>query len=251
MYAVTRDPPPRLPATTGVGGGLPRTIAQAGLVAVVSSVDLHEYGEQPLRQRLEDLAWLEETARAHHAVIEAVAQLGPVAPVRLATVYRDDARVEAMLAERRTELLAALDRIRGRVEFGVKAYAELAEPSERTTAAAAGNTSRPGTSYLMRRRADLSARDQDWQAAVNSAEQVHAALGRLADAARLHPPHHPRLSGRTEPMVLNGAYLVEVERADGFLTAVRDLAGRHPGIQVEVTGPWPPYSFAEVEEKTP
>ena len=39
------------------------------------------------RAALEDLDWLEETARAHHHVVDAVARTRPTAPVRLVTVY--------------------------------------------------------------------------------------------------------------------------------------------------------------------
>ena len=76
----------------GVGGGRVRAVAAAGLTAIAGDVSLAEFGEAALRRNLENLAWLEATARAHHQVIETVAGEGPVVPMRLATVYRDDAR---------------------------------------------------------------------------------------------------------------------------------------------------------------
>src|SRR5262249_29607138 len=75
---------------TGVGGGPVRTVAAAGLTAVAEDVAPAEFGEDALRRKLEDLGWLEATARAHHHVIDAVAQQGPLVPMRLATVYSGD-----------------------------------------------------------------------------------------------------------------------------------------------------------------
>jgi hypothetical protein len=49
-------------------------------------------------------------------------------------------------------------------------------------------------------------------------------------------------------MTLNGAYLIDTARTDDFHALVRDLANRHPEIRVRVDGPWPPYSFATLDD---
>lgn len=249
VHAVTRGlDAEKLAGLTGVGGEPVRVLESAGLVAVVNSVDLGEFGEEPLRRNLEDLAWLETVARAHHRVAHAVARLGPVVPTRLATVYRDDTGVGAMLAQRRPDFSAALDRVAGRTEWGVKAYAVPGGrgPGEPAPEPAGGGA---GVAYLRRRRAQLSANEQAQQAAADSAGQVHAALGRQAEAARRHAPQDRRLSGQADWMVLNGAYLVDAGRAEEFAESVRHLADRYPAIRLELTGPWPPYSFAGVEDE--
>ncbi|GAA3240670.1 GvpL/GvpF family gas vesicle protein [Dactylosporangium siamense] len=246
LHAVTRDAGPcELDGVAGIGGRAVRTVHAGGLVAVVSSVDLAQFGEEPLRRNLEDLDWLETVARAHHSVVETVGRSRPVVPARLTTVYRDDAGLRAMLEQRRGDFDAVLDRVSGRTEWGVKTYA--VPTSERLSGTPPAETARPGTAYLQRRRAQLSAEDQRWQLAVAGAEEVHAALTGCAAAARRHPPQDRRLSGRTEPMLLNGAYLVERRDADRFGAAVTAQAARHPGLHLELTGPWPPYSFVTNE----
>lgn len=244
VYAVTSGDGTTPPELAGVGGAPLRAVTGAGLVAVVSAVDLAEYGEEPLRANLEDLAWLEATARAHHNVIDAVAEAGPTVPMQLATVYRSEERVAAMLAERRDDLLAALDRIRGRSEWGIKIYVpESAGEATPAGTGRPGSSGRSGTAYLQRRRSELSAREHVRAAAASSAEEIHAELAALAAAARLHKPQHPQLTGRPEPMILNATYLVDDERVSVFCAAADELAGRHPAVRVELTGPWPPYSF--------
>jgi hypothetical protein len=48
-------------------------------------------------------------------------------------------------------------------------------------------------------------------------------------------------------MVLNAAYLLDDDRAAGFASQVEALGGRHPRLRLELTGPWPPYSFTTQE----
>lgn len=252
VYAVTE---PAAAATygqlSGVGGGLARPVEGAGLIAVAEDVPLAEFGEQALRRNLEDLAWLEATARAHHRVVEAVARQSPVIPMRLATVYSSDASVAAMLAERATDFRAALDQIRGRREWGVKAYAaERSEPTAATpdTGQQARRKAGAGAAYLQRRRDQLTAQKDASRQLLANVEEIHAELSKCASGARLHPPQAPELTGSKARMVLNAAYLLD-ERDQDFAALVTTLAKRYPDVRLELTGPWPPYSFAAGAER--
>jgi hypothetical protein len=227
-------------SVAGVGGGPPRTITAAGLTAIVADVDDGEYGEAALRRNLEDLDWLARTARAHHAVLDAVAQRGPVVPMRLATLFASDAAVAGALRERAADFRRALSLIDARSEWGVKAYAvRPADPAAEPAQPAGG----PGAAYLQRRRAQLTASKDARQAALTSAQAVYDQLGRLAALSRLYPPQAPDLAGHTTPMVLNAAYLVADDKAAEFAAVVGDLAARHRCVQLAMSGPWPAYSF--------
>ena len=107
----------------GSRGGASKWWSTAGLIAVVSDVDLVEFGEEGLRANLERLEWLEEVARGHDAVVQAVAALGPTAPLRLATICLDDGGVRRRLDEWYHALELVLDRVQGRMEWSVKAFA--------------------------------------------------------------------------------------------------------------------------------
>jgi hypothetical protein len=232
---------------TGVGGRPIRTVAAAGLTAVAEDVDLAEFGEEALRRNLEDLDWVEAAARAHHRVIDAVRQQGPLVPMRLATVYSGDPSIAAMLADREADFRTALRRISGRQEWGVKAYAAGPPAAGGDTAATAGS-SKPGTgagaAYLQRRRDQLAAQKNARRETLASAEIIHAELSRHAAETRLHPPQAPQLTGSKALMMLNAAYLLDDGRAEGFATVVAALAEQYPSVRLELTGPWPPYSFA-------
>jgi gas vesicle protein GvpL/GvpF len=246
-YAVAGPVPAGvLDGVTGMAGQPVHTVTAAGLTAAVSTVSLADFSEQALRANLEDLAWLEAAAWVHHRVIEAVARHVPVVPMRLATVYRGGESVAAMLTGRRHDFEAALSSVRARTEWGVKVYA--AQPRTAGTDAA-GGAGGPGAAYLRRRKAALSASEKARQEAAASAEDIHAALRGLAVAALVRPPQGPQLTGQAGQTILNSAYLVDNDRAGGWRAAVSEVASRHRAVRVELTGPWPPYSFAAIDEE--
>ncbi|SEG72903.1 Gas vesicle synthesis protein GvpL/GvpF [Thermomonospora echinospora] len=250
LYAIARSTGEN-PAEglSGVGGTPVRTVERGGLTGIVSTVPLDEFGERALRRNLEDLRWLETTARAHHQVVDAVVRRVTAAPVRLVTVYRGDEQVRDLLERRREEFTEMLDMVTGRREWGVKVYvdpqvAARSSPSDAAGGASAGRRS-SGAAYLERRRTDLRTREQSMRRALSQAEQVDEALATIAVASRRHRPQDPQLSGRQEWMVLNGAYLVDDERGGEFASVAGSL--RTPEIDVELTGPWAPYSFTILE----
>jgi hypothetical protein len=249
LYAISRGiTDSGLAGLTGLRRAPLRVVEHRGLAAVVSDVPLEEFDDEALRRNLEDLAWLEETARAHDEVVHATAVRGPTAPMRLATICLDDDSVRARLEEWHGQLERALARIDGRAEWSVKAFAPPADadPSVAPTPPGAGGGT--GTSYLMRRKAEIAQREMASDAAAELAERLHADLSEQAVAARRLPPQDPRLSGYEATMILNGAYLVEVDGQEAFVDVVGRLSDDHPGAQLTVQGPWPPYSFATLDD---
>ena len=94
------------------------------LAAIVSSVSLEEFGEEQLRENLNEVAWLEDKARAHESVLEDLIASATVVPTRLCTIFRDEKQVREMMAREGPALVEALDRLEGKSEWGVKVFAE-------------------------------------------------------------------------------------------------------------------------------
>jgi hypothetical protein len=230
-----------VPGLTGVGGGEVTALEHEGLALLVSVVPLDEYGEEPLRRNLNDLAWLEAVARAHEAVLDRALAATTVVPLRLCTIFSGADGARRMLAERGDVLRRALAMLEGREEWSVK----LLVDRERATAAAGGEKE-SGAAYLMRRRAERDQRAAADDAVATLAADVHASLREWAGAGVTRPPQNRELSGYTGDMVLNGAYLVERARADELRGLVDELRERHreSGARIELSGPFPAYNFS-------
>jgi hypothetical protein len=252
VYCIVR-PGGELPdGLQGVTSAAPAVISAGGLAAVASRVPLAEFGEHALRENLNDLGWLERVARAHDGVLEELLPRGPVVPLRVCTIYTDEAQIAAMLEGRSADLDAALDRLDGKAEWGVKVIADhdrIAErargASEATQALAAQVDSGPeGGAYLARKKLAAAVRDEADRLIADALREAHAQLGEWACASVLLPAQNRELSGHAGEMVLNAAYLVDAERAEPFVALVEELDARSPGLAFQVTGPWPAYNFA-------
>ncbi|MFD9206036.1 GvpL/GvpF family gas vesicle protein [Streptomyces sioyaensis] len=241
----------RAPQLTGLDNGPLRTVTCGELSALVSSVPADAYSEEGMRARLEDLSELEAVARTHHAVIEAAYATTTVLPMRLATVYLDDARVRSMLHERRADFGELLTWLQGHVELGVKVYADpreaAAAPPAPTPAPARGSASASvgsGRAYLQQRRAQRRHHRDAYRAAGAVAGAVPDRVSALARARVAHRPQQGDLASGPGENISNEAYLVPAERTGQFHQALTGLADDVPGVHVEITGPWAPYSFA-------
>ena len=202
------EPPPR---RGGLGGATLRTLQREGVAAVYTR-------HRSLRPRPS-----QELVLAHERVIEAVMARGTVLPLRFGTQLEAEERLAAVLAERRDQLLRALDRVRGRVELGLRVLPARGSRPD------GGGSEGSGRAYLLglvdeHRRAERAARE------------VHVPLTALAAASCLRDRPAP-------PAVLVAAYLVDSARVSEFRTRAEELAAHHEDLQVFVTGPWPPYSF--------
>jgi gas vesicle protein GvpL/GvpF len=228
VYAITDDiAPDLLTGLTGVGGEPVRAITEAGLTAVVGSLDAQVFGDQARASLMSDLPRIERLGRAHHQVIACVAADGPVLPLRLATVYPDDRTVRTLLGQSSAEFTVILDSFRGTEEWGVKVHLE---PEE------GGNP------------VDRMPTAQDAEVI---AETIDRALTGIAIASRHYAGPDPRFASSGKCLVLNASYLVLSERAGEFTTVARALTRAHQGIGAGLTGPWPPYSFADVRPRLP
>jgi hypothetical protein len=161
----------------------------------------------------------EDAVLAHARVVEELLPLaGAVLPARFGVGFEDEASLERAVGDRAAALEESLDRVRGRVEVGVRVIGDQAAPPAET-----------GREYLEARQRQLARIDE-----------LHESLAARALAST-------RGNSRGQ-LVMSGAYLVDPEGIPEFQKAVGALQSEHPQLTFALTGPWPPYSFAEVGE---
>ena len=254
VYGVTWAADAALPeGLPGVDPRHPATLIRHGdLAAIASLVSLAEFGEDELRENLNDVEWLEAKARAHEEVLDRTLSRMTVVPLRLCTIYRSDAHVREML-EREQEIFAeALHRLEGKTEWGVKLIAEpdavdrAAQPKGDERAGENGAPT-PGVAYLREKSRQNRAREHGTEIAEEWASEAHELLASRAAEALRNPLQNPELSGETGEMLLNGVYLVDDVDINAFRQAVEELNRRFGprGARAELTGPWPPYNFVK------
>lgn len=234
--------PPDLPGIDGEAEV--RTIVAGELAALVCDVALDDFGQDALHDHLGDLDWVERVARRHEHVLEDAAMSTAVVPLRLCSIYLDEDRVRRMLTAEGPRLRRTLDDLAGTAEWGIKVFHDPAAQHGDEDAVPAGET---GSDYLRRRQEDRARRGRVDSEIGALCETIHHRLSELCIGAKVLAVHRPEASGHTGEMVLNGAYLVPAEQTDAFHSAVGSLTAEAAaaGMDVELTGPWPAYNFAE------
>jgi hypothetical protein len=252
VVAAEEAPAARLDSAIAVDPQHPvALVVEGSLAGVTSRVSLEEFDEAALPERLADAAWVEQKVRAHEQVLEGVLAAATVVPCRFCTVYRTESELRRFLAERREELTLALGRVAGRVELGVKAFVDrerfaagndaLRELADRVSQAEGGRA------YLESRRLEQLVGEELAQFGAEAASTLDERLRAAAEDAVRLGLQRPEVSGREEEMVFNGAYLVaDRPRFERELAAVA-ADFRENGVELELTGPWPPYNFVPAE----
>ena len=228
----------------GVAGGSVKLVTAGALAAIVSEVPLSEFGEEPIAENLRDPDWLERRVRAHEEVLEAALPTVPVVPFRFGTIYRGEAQLHDML-NAHARLALELDRVRGKLELGVKGF--LASLPGAPEASIGESTVTAGRRYLEeKQRARRLAEERDALKERLAAES-HERLAAVADEAAANPPQPREVSGADTEMFLNGAYLVRAGTEPAFRDVLAELEQdfAETGATYELTGPWPPYNFVE------
>ncbi|MCX4547131.1 GvpL/GvpF family gas vesicle protein [Streptomyces sp. NBC_01565] len=233
VYGIARASQGLPHAIDGIGEPpLPvRTVRAGELVALVSDAPTE------LKAKRRDLL-------AHQRVVIQAQAGGPVLPMRFGGVSPDDDAVGTVLSEHHDQYLERLEALAGRDEFNVKAnhdeeavlFAVLAADPELRARHQANRSAGGGTHEDKLLFGELVAR------AVSERERADAVLIAETLAPLTRGVHRgPESTG----WLANLSFLVDRERREDFLAAVRALHEQHEHLQVQVTGPLPPYSFAD------
>jgi Gas vesicle synthesis protein GvpL/GvpF len=211
LYAFS-ERPTTLPTTLGIGSTPLAVESLDAIDAVIGEIDA-KLVEQS-----------NDAILAHAHVVDALASLNAaVLPARFGRGYDDAAALRRAVEERADVLRAALDRVRGCVELGLRALAPEGKPSL---------SGASGREYML-------GRLEERRSASRLADELHAPLAALAQ-------EHRRNVGEM-PLFLSAAYLVPREAVDAFRSMVARLEQAHPELTLACTGPWPAYSFATAE----
>lgn len=220
----------------------PRAVrVAAGRWLVVSDAPLPAYSAASIEAGLRDLDWVSRCAVAHEAVITHVGRNGTtVVPMKMFTLFSDDARAIAHVTRLGRKIDALVGRVSGRQEWGLRVMLDERRALARVTGERDGGAA-SGTAFLLRKKAEKDAAQRLAAQARTEADRLYDHLAGHADDARRRRP------GADTPgrLLLEAAFLVPVARARAFRSEIarRARALAPEGYELNVTGPWPPYSF--------
>lgn len=229
------------------------------LEAVVSKISLEEFGSSEIQKKSqEDLGWIKEKAVAHEKVIEEAMRnkdnVLSVIPMRFGTIFKEKTSLKKALNKDYAKIKEVLERIRGKQEWSVKIYLKdrqkleqaVKEKNEVIKEKEKEIASLPeGMAFFMEEELKEVISKETNRELKNIVDVSFESLKKkTADSIR-NKILEKELTGRSEPMVLNAAYLVPEEKIEDFKKEIEDLNQKMQakGFCLEYGGPWPAYNF--------
>jgi hypothetical protein len=235
----------------GVDGESPlNLIPLKDIVAVVSAVRLDDFVGPAADARMTDLAWVGPRVCRHEEIVERVMRSSPVLPARFAALFSSRESLASWLECHHDAISRALDRFADHEEWAVKGTLDRRTAEARFLAAALARqegalSSSPGARYFEERRiqAGIGQELDAWL------KEASAGIARALLDCAVELEERAVASGGAPPeegtRILNWAFLVSQSRTDDFGARIQRINDEHAerGLVLDVSGPWPPYSF--------
>ena len=241
---VSSSRPLQTTTVTGLpGAGHVRAVEiTPGRYLIVSDAPVEAFGEASLTAKLSDLDWVSRAAVAHEAVSQAFMAADAVVPMKLFTLFSSDTRALEQLRAGWKRVDGVIKRLTRHDEWGVRL---VFDPSASLKSSAPAAPVASGRDYLLAKRQQNAASSQQATEMRKVAGDVIKSLRALSRDVKKRDVTAPA-EGRGR-LLLDAAFLVPRGKAQRFKKSVEARAKKiaASGYALQITGPWPPYSFVE------
>ena len=176
-----------------------------------------------------------QNALVHAAVVKSVLDRTTPLPFRFGMLLTEE-QLREYLTARRDALLANLARVRGCVEMNVKIIADVQE--DQAQEVENQGTDKPGTLFLLKKRREIV-----------GSEEAKEVAGWLEGVLREYVREKSFKANVTSQLLLSAAHLVERSAVKNYRLTLKEAQRERPELKFLVSGPWPPYSFANGDVK--
>ena len=192
-----------------------------------------------------------ENALAHEHVNEVVMKSYTVLPMSFGTVFRTEADIKAFLQGTYPALVEVLDKMEGKIEFGLKVnwdrdevIAEIEKENDEVRRLKEEiQSSDAGATYFSKMQLGRVIEAAIQEKSEKLVKEIYETLRDAAVASRSNKPIGDK-------MILNAAFLVERDQSELFDQRISDIARKYEEkLSFLYTGPWPPYNFVNIRLK--
>jgi hypothetical protein len=229
------------------------------LAAVWSPVPVEDFSGPEAEERLRDLTWIGPRVIRHQEVVAAVMRHSPVLPVRFGTIFASRANLEKVLQRHADTIAGFLEQFTDQEEWAVKGMLDRLGAREKlfglklAREAESLEALSPGKRYFEEQRLRAASNQELQQWLQKVCREVWTNLQDYAAEVQERRLLSRETTGSDHDMVWNWALLIPKPAVDGFKARIQAVNAQyaHRGLSLEVTGPWPPYSFCPALDMEP
>lgn len=188
---------------------------------------------------LEAVPVTKENALAHAAVVRSILDETTPLPFRFGTLVTEQ-QLGNYVSARKPALEKKLTHVRGCIEMSVKIIWDAPSSKSTTNAEPLGT----GTSFLTAKQREIFGGEQRAKQAAEISDWLRGQVNGLTrdEQVTVRP---------SERLLLSAAHLVERVNIERYRAQLGDARNNRPELHFLVSGPWPPYSFANIELEFP
>jgi hypothetical protein len=248
VYAITRDP--IAPDCEAVDSSRRFDVAgHDGLFAVCTPVNDEEFSQDAIDRRAGDLEWLGAIGYRHQAVAAELMKSTAMIPLRAFTLFSSREALDAYLHEHRELLAKTLERLDGKREWTLRVEFDPERFSDALTSrvdslreiAAQIESANPGRAFLLRKKLDEEKKRASREAEQQVVGEIESAV---LEKLKCETVAESRLDREGAFPQIN--VLLNRDEESTLQELLDGLAARYDkeGVTLALTGPWPPYTFA-------
>jgi hypothetical protein len=179
-----------------------------------------------------------KNALAHHEVVRSITKQTTPLPARFGTLVTVQ-QLSNYVSTHRQAIKAKLAHVRGRVEMNVRMIANLITDTSQESKIEI--VPGPGTAFLLERRREIVREKAGAIYKKQLSLWLHEKLGDLVKEEKISVV-------MSETVILARAdHLIERVDVEEYRTKMARVVEEQPETRFMVSGPWPPYSFANIE----
>ncbi len=251
FYLVGVAPSGGLSSFSGHGleeGQVSEAIAIEGFDALVVRVPASMFSGPDAEKRTEDVTWLKPRAEKHEAILRDASERSTVMPVGFGGVFSSEHALQLALRAHAGDIHAYLEENADCDEWSLKASVVRQDALDRARTELSGlrtaEQTSEGADYLQRRKLDHDALIHVEDRVLELLDELIEHLGdTVLDYAERKIVETGEEDGRW--MLANIALLIERDALEAFNTALDKHSDALDafGVTLELSGPWPPYTF--------
>lgn len=178
-------------------------------------------------------------ALAHAAVVRSVLGETTPLPFRFGTLVTEE-QLRSYISTRKPALEKKLAHVRGCVEMSVKIIWDPTKENESKREADSVEPQGAGSAFLAEKRREILGDERRAGKAAEITAWLHEQVSDLTrdEQVTVRP---------SERLLLAAAHLVEHAKIQSYRTRLGEARENRPELHFLTSGPWPPYSFANIE----
>ena len=178
---------------------------------------------------------------AHAAVARNLLDQTTPLPFRFGVLVTQE-QLESFVTARHDALKERLAIVRGCVEMSVKVISSANNDGkqQQLEPQATGLEAKPGTAFLLEKRREILGTEARTAQAQQLSSWLQTQLGDLLRDTRIN-------TNLTDKLLLATSHLVERGVVENYRGRLKEARLERPELNFLVSGPWPPYSFANID----